>query len=58
MDSWAALCVVSNILKGSRAEQIKGKVMEEMCKELSDPDNCQVRKVGSSVITGYIITVT
>ncbi|CAG9584590.1 unnamed protein product [Danaus chrysippus] len=44
VDSWGALFVITNILKGSRSEQIKGKVMIELCKELSDPDRCRSRK--------------
>jgi hypothetical protein len=37
--------VLANIIKGSRAELIKEKVMVELCKELADPDRCRVRKV-------------
>ncbi|CAH2037929.1 unnamed protein product, partial [Iphiclides podalirius] len=45
VDSWPALMVVANILKGSRAELVTGKVMQELCKELADPDRCRVRKI-------------
>ncbi|CAH0719593.1 unnamed protein product, partial [Brenthis ino] len=44
VDSWSALFVITNILKGSRAELVKEKVMVELCKELSDPDRCRIRK--------------
>ncbi|CAG5051832.1 unnamed protein product [Parnassius apollo] len=44
VDSWAALMVITNILKGSRAELVKEKVMHDLCKELADPDRCRVRK--------------
>ncbi|XP_049868771.1 dynein axonemal assembly factor 5 isoform X2 [Pectinophora gossypiella] len=44
MDSWSALFVLANILKGSKAELVKEKAMLEICKELSDPDRCRVRK--------------
>ncbi|XP_034830515.1 dynein axonemal assembly factor 5 [Maniola hyperantus] len=44
VDSWSALFVIANILKGSRAELVKEKVMHELCKELADPDRCRVRK--------------
>ncbi|XP_045771313.1 dynein axonemal assembly factor 5 isoform X1 [Maniola jurtina] len=44
VDSWSALLVITNILKGSRAELVKEKVMHELCKELADPDRCRVRK--------------
>lgn len=45
MDSWGALFVIANIVRGSRKELVKEKVMGELCKELSDPDRCRVRKV-------------
>ncbi|KPJ08314.1 HEAT repeat-containing protein 2 [Papilio machaon] len=44
VDSWPALTVIANILKGSKPDLVKGKVMKELCKELSDPDRCRVRK--------------
>ncbi|XP_023943230.2 dynein axonemal assembly factor 5 [Bicyclus anynana] len=44
-DSWSALFVITNILKGSRSELVKDKVMQEVCKELADPDRCRVRKL-------------
>ncbi|XP_050345777.1 dynein axonemal assembly factor 5 isoform X2 [Nymphalis io] len=44
VDSWSALFIIANILKGSRAELVKEKVMFELCKELADPDRCRVRK--------------
>ncbi|XP_028164932.1 dynein assembly factor 5, axonemal [Ostrinia furnacalis] len=44
VDSWGALFVIANIIRGSQAEHIKGKVMKELCKELVDPDRCRVRK--------------
>lgn len=49
MDSWSALFVVANILRGSRAELVKEKVMAELCKELADPDRCRVRKVNDLI---------
>ncbi|XP_013199371.1 dynein axonemal assembly factor 5 [Amyelois transitella] len=45
VDSWGVLLVLANILKGSRAELVKEKVLGELCKELADPDRCQMRKV-------------
>lgn len=50
MDSWGALLVIANILKGSRAEHVKEKVMVELCRELVDPDRCRVRTV--SILVG------
>ncbi|XP_052759534.1 dynein axonemal assembly factor 5 [Galleria mellonella] len=44
VDSWPALLVIANVLKGSRAELVTGKVMEELCKEIADPDRCRMRK--------------
>ncbi|KAL0840952.1 hypothetical protein ABMA28_014745 [Loxostege sticticalis] len=44
VDSWGALFVIANIVRGSRKELVKEKVMGELCKELSDPDRCRVRK--------------
>nr|AGC92707.1 HEAT repeat-containing protein 2-like protein [Heliconius erato] len=44
VDSWSALYVITNILKGSRAEDVEEKVMVELSKELVDPDRCRVRK--------------
>ncbi|XP_072932239.1 dynein axonemal assembly factor 5 [Epargyreus clarus] len=44
VDSWGALLVITNILKGSRKELITKKIMRELCKELVDPDRCRVRK--------------
>ncbi|KPJ02619.1 HEAT repeat-containing protein 2 [Papilio xuthus] len=44
VDGWPALTVITNILKGSKPELVKGKVMKELCKELADPDRCRVRK--------------
>ncbi|XP_039753956.1 dynein assembly factor 5, axonemal [Pararge aegeria] len=44
VDSWSALLVITHILRGSRAELVKEKVLQELCKELADPDRCQVRK--------------
>ncbi|KAI5635449.1 dynein assembly factor 5, axonemal [Phthorimaea operculella] len=44
MDSWSALLVLANILKGSKPELVKEKAMLEICKELSDPDRCRLRK--------------
>ncbi|XP_068631779.1 dynein axonemal assembly factor 5 [Battus philenor] len=45
VDSWPALMVIANILKGSQANLVKGRVMTELCKELADPDRCRVRKI-------------
>lgn len=45
VDSWGALLVIANIIKGSRAELIKEKVMVELCREMADPDRCRVRTV-------------
>ncbi|XP_047529870.1 dynein axonemal assembly factor 5 [Vanessa atalanta] len=44
VDSWSALFIIANILRGSRAELVKEKVMIELCKELADPESCRVRK--------------
>ncbi|XP_045535643.1 dynein axonemal assembly factor 5 [Papilio machaon] len=44
VDSWPALTVIANILKGSKPDLVKGKVMKELCKELADPERCRVRK--------------
>ncbi|XP_059059112.1 dynein axonemal assembly factor 5 [Achroia grisella] len=44
VDSWPVLLVIANILKGSRPELITGKVMEELCKEIADPERCRIRK--------------
>nr|ANG83464.1 HEAT repeat-containing protein [Biston betularia] len=45
VDSWPTLLVLANIVRGSRAEQIAGKVLTEMCGELADPDRCRTRKL-------------
>nr|QFR37577.1 HEAT repeat-containing 2 [Phigalia pilosaria] len=45
VDSWPALLVLADIVRGSRAELIEGKVLGEMCGELADPDRCRTRKV-------------
>ncbi|CAB3253838.1 unnamed protein product [Arctia plantaginis] len=44
VDSWPALLVIANIIKGSQAELLKEKVLEELCRELADPDRCRTRK--------------
>ncbi|KAJ0177017.1 hypothetical protein K1T71_007026 [Dendrolimus kikuchii] len=44
MDSWGALLVVANIIKGSQRELITEKVLKESCRELADPDRCRMRK--------------
>ncbi|XP_075973416.1 dynein axonemal assembly factor 5 [Anticarsia gemmatalis] len=44
VDSWPALMVLANIIKGSRAELVKEKVLTELCRELADPDRCRTRK--------------
>ncbi|CAH0398042.1 unnamed protein product [Chilo suppressalis] len=44
VDSWGALLVIANIIKGSRPELVKEKVLKELTKELADPDRCRVRK--------------
>ncbi|GBP34964.1 Dynein assembly factor 5, axonemal [Eumeta japonica] len=44
MDSWGALLVLANILKGSQAEHLQGKVLQNILKEIVDPDRCQTRK--------------
>ncbi|CAG9786356.1 unnamed protein product [Diatraea saccharalis] len=44
VDSWGALLVIANIIKGSQPELIKEKVLKELTKELADPDRCRVRK--------------
>ncbi|XP_022120793.2 dynein axonemal assembly factor 5 [Pieris rapae] len=44
VDSWSALFVIANIIKGSQRDLVKGKVMKELCKEMADPDRCRVRK--------------
>ncbi|XP_045497343.1 dynein axonemal assembly factor 5 [Colias croceus] len=44
VDSWSALLVITNILKGSLRDLVKVKVLHELCKELADPDRCRVRK--------------
>ncbi|KAL4709945.1 hypothetical protein ACJJTC_003908 [Scirpophaga incertulas] len=45
VDSWGALMVIANIIKGSQKELISEKVLGELCKELVDPERCRVRKV-------------
>ncbi|CAH0579031.1 unnamed protein product [Chrysodeixis includens] len=44
VDSWAALLVLANIIRGSRAELLQEKVLEELCREAADPDRCRTRK--------------
>lgn len=44
VDTWPALLVIANIIKGSRAKQMQEKVMVELCKEIADPDRCRTRK--------------
>ncbi|XP_026725324.1 dynein assembly factor 5, axonemal [Trichoplusia ni] len=44
VDSWAALLVIANIIKGSRPELLQEKVLEELCREAADPDRCRTRK--------------
>ncbi|CAK1546977.1 unnamed protein product [Leptosia nina] len=44
VDSWSALFVIANILRGSQRDLVKVKVMKELCKEMADPDHCRVRK--------------
>ncbi|KOB75170.1 HEAT repeat-containing protein [Operophtera brumata] len=44
MDSWPALLVLANILKGSKAALVTQRAMAEICQELSDPDRCRTRK--------------
>ncbi|XP_037872856.1 dynein axonemal assembly factor 5 [Bombyx mori] len=44
VESWAVLLVLANIIKGSRVELVKGKILTEICKELADPDRCRTRK--------------
>ncbi|XP_073945026.1 dynein axonemal assembly factor 5 [Choristoneura fumiferana] len=43
MDSWGALVVLANILKGSQADLVQPK-LGDIFKELADPDRCRVRK--------------
>ncbi|KAJ8727930.1 hypothetical protein PYW08_016315 [Mythimna loreyi] len=44
VDSWAALLVLANIIKGSRSELLQEKVLQELTKEAADPDRCRTRK--------------
>ncbi|XP_047024632.1 dynein axonemal assembly factor 5 [Helicoverpa zea] len=44
VDSWAALLVIANIIKGSRPELLQEKVLVELCREAADPDRCRTRK--------------
>ncbi|XP_061713504.1 dynein axonemal assembly factor 5 [Cydia pomonella] len=44
MDSWGALIVLANIIKGSQADLVLPK-LKDIFKELADPDRCRVRKV-------------
>ncbi|XP_063618443.1 dynein axonemal assembly factor 5 [Cydia splendana] len=43
MDSWGALIVLANIIKGSQADLVLPK-LKDIFKELADPDRCRVRK--------------
>lgn len=52
MDSWSTLLVLSEVLKGSQRNLVAGKVLDEMCGMLAQPDYCRTRKVG----TDYLIT--
>lgn len=47
VDSWAALMVIANIIKGSRSELLQEKVLVELTREAADPDRCRTRKVRS-----------
>lgn len=44
VDSWAALMVIANIIKGSRPELLQEKVLVELTREAADPDRCRTRK--------------
>ncbi|XP_050670875.1 dynein axonemal assembly factor 5 [Leptidea sinapis] len=44
VDSWCALLVIANIIKGSQPELVKGKLMKELCREMADPNRCRLRK--------------
>ncbi|CAG9093332.1 unnamed protein product [Plutella xylostella] len=44
MDSWSTLLVLSEVMKGSQRNLVAGKVLDEMCGMLAQPDYCRTRK--------------